>query len=311
MVELGMGIKRGAVLLGSLFALVLLAAAGWVASAESADDSILTFVEQDHWRLADGTELAVPELAASADLTKSSWSPDGSELAYACNPETLEPFVDGHGLCSASGDQATLWTEAFAPIRFPVWSSDGGQLAYAALGEEGHGSLWVVERHGSGISETLCEDWCPLFRYYSLAWSPDGDTLAAVAETPGTGGHPARVILFDVDTHEFNFLAQDLPGLQHGPTWSPDGTELAFSSTAEGDFDLWSVELDSREARRLTEEAGGAVNATWSPSGDEIVFVSRADGGGTTLRSVPANGGDSTEVVGPGQVRAPQFLAAR
>ena len=254
--------------------------------------------------------LDLPPGAAGVEATKSAWSPDATELAFACDYETLTADVDGLGLCSATADATVLWTVAAFPVRFPTWSSDGDQLAYAALGETGHGSLWVSRRDEPGTAETLCEDWCPLFRYYSLAWSPDATTLAAVAETPGTGGHPARIVLFDVATHEFEFLNQQLPGLQHGPTWSPAGDRLAFSSNAEGDFDLWSVDLATRTPVRLTAEDGGAVNPAWSPRGDEIVFLSRAEGGGTTVRSVAAAGGTSAEVIGAGELRTPRFVTA-
>ena len=272
--------------------------------------STLAVVKDGSWQDESGAGLALPVGANGADATKTSWSPDGSEIAFACNVNSLAADDAGLGLCSATQDETTLWTIAAAPVRFPVWSTDGDQLAYAALGHEGHGSLWVTRRNEPGVAETLCEEWCPLFRYYSLAWSPDASTLAAVAETPGTGGHPARIILFDVATHNFEFLNQELPGLQHGPTWSPDGEQLAFSSNAEGDFDIWSVDLATREPRRLTEEDGGAVNPAWSPDGSEIVFLSRAHGGGTTVRSVGSQGGQSVEVIEAGELRTPRFVGA-
>lgn len=290
-------------------AMGLFGAAFFAASSPSAE-GVLAYVDEGSWTRADGTPLALPEGAEGVDPTKSSWSPDGSEIAFACNPDSRAPDVDGLGLCSATATDSTLWTTASAAVRFPTWSTDGDQLAYAALGDAGHGSIWVTRRHTPGEAETLCEDWCPLFRYYSLAWSPDAETVAAVAETPGTGGHPARVILFDVETHQFEFLNQELPGLQHGPTWSPDGSHLAFSSNAEGDFDLWSVEVASGEASRLTSEDGGALNPVWSPDGSEIVFVSRAEGGDTTLRAVDPSGGQSYEVAAAGTLRSPRFVVA-
>ena len=279
-----------------------------VLTLPSAAPPTLRYVDDGIWSSATAGEPASLIDFEQSDASKTSWSPDGTEIAYACDPEQHTPDVDGRGLCSASPDGTHLWTTAAAPVRFPTWSSDGDGLAYAALGIEGHGSLWVTDRDTPGEAETLCEDWCPLFRYYSIAWSPDGETVAAVAETPGTGGHPARIILFDVETHEFELLNTQMPGLQHGPTWSPDGEHLAFSSTAEGDFDVWRVDLESRTPTRLTHEAGGATNPTWAPDGSRIVFVSRTDGGGTELRSVAPTGGESSAEVSTGRPTTPLFV---
>lgn len=291
---------------------VLLAAAILAVSfaATRADvDQRLVMLDEGRWVDEQGEPLEVPAIVEAADADTLVWSPDGTEVAFACDSATLAPDPEGRGLCSVDVDTSNsqLRAEAAAPVRFPIWSPDGNSLAYAALGLEGHGSLWVTNPSAPGGVETLCEDWCPLFRYYSLAWSPDGSTIATSAETPGTGGHPARIILFDVASHEFELLANDLPGLQHAPTWSPDGEQLAFSSNAVGGFDLWSVDISTREPRQLTTEDHGALNPAWAPDGSELVFVSRTDGGGTNVRSVSSSGGPSTEILS-GDVRSPRFI---
>ena len=179
-----------AIVAAAVFVLVgLLAASPFATSTQTT----LAFVEDQEWTTQSGAEIEVPLGAVGADATKTSWSPDGSELAFACNPESLAADADGRGLCSSTPTQTALWTVAAAPVRFPVWSSDGDQLAYAALGDEGHGSLWVSRRDEPGISETLCEDWCPLFRYYSLAchltdqlWRPSPRPRAPAATPPAS-----------------------------------------------------------------------------------------------------------------------------
>jgi Tol biopolymer transport system component len=56
------------------------------------------------------------------------------------------------------------------------------------------------------------------------------------------------------------------------PAWSPDGTRIAFASKREGGFDLYSMNADGTDTRRLTTSADDESSPSWSPSGELIVF---------------------------------------
>lgn len=60
------------------------------------------------------------------------------------------------------------------------------------------------------------------------------------------------------------------------PSWSPDGTLLAFLSDRDGDKpQLYVMPADGGEARRLTSLDGGAGPAVWSPDGTTLLFAAR------------------------------------
>lgn len=63
---------------------------------------------------------------------------------------------------------------------------------------------------------------------------------------------------------------QILDGL---PTWSPDGTLIAFTSNQAEDFDLWTMKEDGSNRLRLTSMKGWDGSPRWSPDGSKIVFV--------------------------------------
>ncbi|MEO0742962.1 MAG: hypothetical protein AAF089_15365 [Bacteroidota bacterium] len=61
------------------------------------------------------------------------------------------------------------------------------------------------------------------------------------------------------------------------PSWSPDGTQLAFSRPS---YDgLWVADADGAAPQQITAEAGAGFTAAWAPSGNAIVArVARFEG---------------------------------
>ena len=57
------------------------------------------------------------------------------------------------------------------------------------------------------------------------------------------------------------------------PAWSPDGRSLAYARFADGTWDLYVYDLDSRRERRLTRGGGDEIDPAWSPDGRLIAFV--------------------------------------
>jgi dipeptidyl aminopeptidase/acylaminoacyl peptidase len=59
------------------------------------------------------------------------------------------------------------------------------------------------------------------------------------------------------------------------PTWSPDGTRLAYTRSTAGNSDLWVVNADGTAPRAVTSTAGSLgreMHPAWSPDGTSIAF---------------------------------------
>jgi tricorn protease len=59
-----------------------------------------------------------------------------------------------------------------------------------------------------------------------------------------------------------------------GPYFSPDGSQLAYSSRAHGLTDVFVIGADGGVPRRLTWEPTGSLAAGWSPDGKDVLFTS-------------------------------------
>jgi len=69
--------------------------------------------------------------------------------------------------------------------------------------------------------------------------------------------------------------AQELERNEHRPVISPDGTQIAFMSTSEatgGDWELFVMDMDGRNLRRLTDNLGWDGYAIWAPDGRSLLF---------------------------------------
>lgn len=64
----------------------------------------------------------------------------------------------------------------------------------------------------------------------------------------------------------------------YSPMWSPDGKQIVFSSTRSGNFQIYVMNADGSDVRRLTDRDGYDGDPSWSPDGTKIAFCSDRDG---------------------------------
>jgi len=83
----------------------------------------------------------------------------------------------------------------------------------------------------------------------------------------------------------FNLLADDTPFVRF-PAPSPDGSKIAFSFQG----DIWTVSLDSGDAKRLTIHQAYESYPKWSLDGKKIAFSSNRFGN-NDIFTIPATGG--------------------
>lgn len=75
-------------------------------------------------------------------------------------------------------------------------------------------------------------------------------------------------------------------------TWSPNGTQIAFVSSRNGEVpQIFLMRSDGSDVRQLTHDASNKSQLAWSPAGDRIAFVrTPARGGDREIYSLKPNG---------------------
>ncbi len=65
---------------------------------------------------------------------------------------------------------------------------------------------------------------------------------------------------------------------EDGPSWSPDGTKIAFASKRDGNLEIYVMNADGSEQINLTNNPARDSCPCWSPDGKKIAFASERDG---------------------------------
>jgi uncharacterized protein YjdB len=76
---------------------------------------------------------------------------------------------------------------------------------------------------------------------------------------------------------------------------SPDRTRIAFSSNRSGSFDLYIMDADGANLRRLTIDPANEGDPVWTPDGKQIVYTATR-GTATQIAVIPVEGGDSRQL---------------
>lgn len=259
-----------------------------------------TFGDAEHTWSADGTKIAFSRFSgtgtssvyvAAADGTDErllveraaspAWSPDGTRIAYL----NTDPFAGASALSvvpSDTGDSIEVAQEATGPR----WSPDGSRIAFIS-GDPNNfdpfqtpaSELRIVNADGTGL-ETLAEaaPFAP-----PPAWSPDGTLIAFTALSKGAPGsdplsQPSVIQVYDLASGEVRTVAEVDGASAAEPTWSPDGTRLAFTVSVSGMFQssgsLGLVSTDGGGTEQLgTLRDAYYLSPIWSPDGAMIAAV--------------------------------------
>jgi Tol biopolymer transport system component len=83
------------------------------------------------------------------------------------------------------------------------------------------------------------------------------------------------------------------PGLEAEPTFSPDGSQVAFTWNGPGqdNQDIYVKVIGSERPLRLTSHPALDGSPAWSPDGSRIAFLRDRPGGGSEVRIIPPTGG--------------------
>lgn len=179
----------------------------------------------------------------------------------------------------------------------PVWSPNGKMIAFtSAQALEGNGgnaafNIWVMNANGSN-QRPLTRATAMEVNSIEPVWSPDGTKIAFVSALPidpnSESNDNFNIWVVNVDgsaPHPQPLTIHD-DGTDSGyPTWSPDGSQIAFASHQSLDvnhpdvpndvYNIWVMNPDGTNLQPLTNsKVAESVEPVWQPHGNQIAFTS-------------------------------------
>jgi Tol biopolymer transport system component/imidazolonepropionase-like amidohydrolase len=234
-----------------------------------------------HARALDsGTERLLVADAAAA--WSPSWTPDGRTVAHVSVAGATSRLLVG-------GTPVSDVAEDVFPFR-PTWV--GGDVVYTADGHVKRRAVGAGDRVQGARDRVQAVRTIPFSAAVSFsrpAFTPAAPVLAPVGAQPVRGlmqpvvspdgtrvGFAALGDLWVVATAGGDVVPERLTRdafVEMSPAWSPDGTQLAYSSDRSGEMDLWVRDMRTGQDRRI---GGGGEKASWSPDGTRLAFLDAA-----------------------------------
>jgi TolB protein len=227
------------------------------------------------------------------------WSPDATRVAFTC----YVPFrgIVSPQICmySTVSDRLISFPRYRGSNSSPAFSPDGTQIAFMSS-LSGDPQIYVSDVNGGGLKRITFAAGVST----SPAWNPKtGKQIVFVSDRAGDP------VLYLANADGTDVQKLDMPDMGYvvDPAWSPNGQLLAFSwRRPSGNFDIYIMDIVSRQLVELTRDAGRNERPSWAPDGRHLVFESTRTGT-RQIWSMLADGSLPRELTYEGQNESPNW----
>lgn len=224
-------------------------------------------------------------------------SPDGSRIAFTTYATGI-PMIYVHSL--ETGRRLPFYNQEASMNATAEFTPDGQKILFSSTAAGKYAQIYICDLDGSGLRR--------LGHSGAIDVEPtvNPKTGAEVIFVSGRSGLP-QVYRMNMDGADVTRLSSG-EGEAVNPSWHPDGQHIAFCWTKgydPGNYNVFVMDVATREYIQLTHGAGRNENPTWAPDGRHIVFASNRGGStqiwtmlgdGTQLRQLTTRGNNEKPV---------------
>lgn len=210
------------------------------------------------------------QLANTPWINDVAWSPDGLRISFSAGMMASKEIY----VVDASGKNEPIrLTKNNRQDVAPAWSPDGKYIAFGSsvIGPSNHPAtgLYVINANGSDNEAKLAAPLVRINNAREISWSSDGTHIvmtAAMADEDYRGG---SLYMVNANGEKLVRLINLPEGSIWRPRWSPDDTQIAFSSsiydntTKTDSRNSYLIDTDGNKLRTLSPEGFDCYILTW------------------------------------------------
>jgi TolB protein len=218
-------------------------------------------------------------------------SPDNSRIAFTTYAKGI-PMIYVHSL--ETGRKLPFYNQQASMNATAEFTPDGQRVLFSSTAAGGYAQIYICSLEGSDLRRLLHT------RAIAVEPKVNPKTGAELVFVSGLSGMP-QIYKMNMDGADAMRLSTG-EGEAVNPSWHPGGQHIAFSWTKgydPGNYNVFVMDVATREYVQLTHGARRNENPTWAPDGRHIAFSSNRSGSsqiwtmlgdGTQLRQLTTQG---------------------
>lgn len=235
------------------------------------------------------------------------WSPDGSKIAFFSRRDGNHEIY----VMRSDGSNQMRLTNNPTVDKAPSWSPDGKQLAFTS-NRQGHFNIYILKLENGNmenLTDNIFEDEIPIWApdgdtivFHSkrkLNWDiytinvetreEHRLTHQPLMDTYPAWSHDGKFIVYasmrqDLDQADFDLYIMDAPNGDNKtaltdtqtdeavPSWSPDGSMIAFQSEQDGRWVIHLMNADGSERRELIDNGAWVTQPKWQHNSSKLMI---------------------------------------
>ena len=170
------------------------------------------------------------------------------------------------------------------------------QIAFVSS-KSGNKEIWAMDYDGSNQHQLTH------IKSISLTprWSPDATKIAFTCYVPFRGITSPQICIYSAASDRLISFPR-YRGSNSSPAYSPDGSQIAFMSSQNGDPEIYVTDAGGGSLHRITFAAGVSTSPAWNPKtgkqiafvsdrgGDPVLYLANSDGSGVEKLDLPDMG---------------------